>query len=135
MRNRASHVAAIFAAGSVSSQQRHGTRSRRLGIMLKRVAYLGFSAAMTIAANPPGTAKAWDGCWGYSCYPRYYNCYWCYPRYHPGYRWRGGYTHYYSDYPRGGYVRYGRGYDPYDGYYRYRYYSAYGYDDRYGYDW
>jgi hypothetical protein len=120
--------------------------------MLKRVAWLGFSAAMMIAANPPGAAKAlWNGCYDRPCH---YTCYrsHCYPSSHGGYRWREEPLHFHSeapqiryryvespryryyDYPRGGYVRYGRGYDYDSGYYRY--YSDYRYDDRYyGYDW
>jgi hypothetical protein len=152
----------FFAAGSVLSQQRHGTRSRRLGIMLKRVTCLGFSAAMMIAANPPGAARAlWDGCYDRPCH---YTCYrsHCYPRSssYGYYRWRdeapryrsevphfheAPHVHYhyttehphyhYYDYPRSDYIRYGRSYDPYDGSY-YRYYSDYRSDDRYyGYDW
>jgi hypothetical protein len=116
--------------------------------MLKRVAFLGFSAVTMIAANAPGAAAGWEG-------PRYYTCYrsHCYQRYEGGYHWHseyprreysyyhgefpryryGEYPHYhyhYHDYPREGYVRYGGGYDPYDGGY-YRYYSASRYDDRY----
>jgi hypothetical protein len=156
MRNRASPV--LQFCGRIGlSQQRHGTRTRRLGIMLKRVAYLGFSAAMMIAANPPGAAKAlWDGCYDRPCHFTCYRSH-CYPRYYgsSSYRWREEtpryrseaphihyhyvehpHYHYYEEYPRsGGYVRYGRGVDPYDGGF-YRYYSDYRYDDRYyGYDW
>jgi hypothetical protein len=152
---QASHVAAILRPDPVYRSNGMARDHRRLGIMLKRVAILGFSAAMMIAANPPGAAKAAEG-------PKYLECYGshCYPRY-SRYRWHSEYTRYrseplhihsetphyyyhYSDYypqyryryydePRDAYVRY----DPYDGGY-YRYYSASRYDDSYryyGYDW
>jgi hypothetical protein len=107
--------------------------------MLKRVALLGFLAVLT-AANVPGPAKAWDGCYYRSCYSRYNyyprnyaRCYRpnYYRRYYTGCRWCGGYA------------RYGGGYDSYDGYYgrynSYRYdsyrYDSYRDDDWYGYDW
>jgi hypothetical protein len=124
--------------------------------MLKRVAWLGVSAAMMIAANPPGAAKAlWNGCYDRPCHFTCYRSH-CYPRYYGSYRWHEEapryrseapqihyhYTtterpnYHYYDYPRGGYGRgYPRyGYDPYD-ISNYRYYSDYRYDDRYYYDW
>jgi hypothetical protein len=118
---------------------------RRLGIMMKRAAFLGFSAVMMIAANSPGAAEAWDyDCYRSHCYPRHSEWGWRgeYPRYrseshyHYHYSEYPRYHYHYYDYPRENYVRY-RGYDPYDrGYYRY--YSASRYDDSYGYygyDW
>jgi hypothetical protein len=113
--------------------------------MMKRAAFLGFSAVMMIAVNSPGAAKAWDyDCYRSHCYPRYIGYRWHgeYPRYHSESHYHYHYSEYpryhyrYYDYPRENYVRY-RGYDPYDrGYYRY--YSASRYDDSYGYygyDW
>ena len=128
--------------------------------MMKRAAFLGLSAVMMVAANPPGAANGWEGprhydCYRSHCYPRYGAYHWHgeypreeYPHYRsepPHYHYRfieyprseGPHYHYhYYDYPRDSYVRYGRGYDSYDNGY-YRYYSASRYDDYgyYGYDW
>lgn len=100
--------------------------------MLKRAVFLGFSAVLVMAAHPAAADPVWDGCYYRPCYPGYY-CYgsYCYPRYYTGYPRYYGYPRY-LEYPRRSYVRYGGGYDPYDGSY-YRYYSSYRYDDDF--DW
>jgi hypothetical protein len=98
------------------------------GIMFKPVSLLGFLAVLT-AANLPGSAKAWDGCYYRPCdprydyYPRNYgDC--CrrnyYPRYYTRCRWCDDYRY---DDVYGGYRVYHR---------RWRYFQ---YDEWYSYDW